>query len=192
MRTKATREDIIQYWTGPKAAERSYPAHRGRWPDHDHIHILRRLCAGKVCDVGCGTGRCADAFEPFFYIGVDINEAAIERARREKPEHVFQLIAWGDKYPAGDTYLFHTSLMHVLDEELGDVLARVWGRIVIFECMQREYRDERHFIFNRTPEEYMTALREVGFEILGLEEYPTAYQVDRQPPLVRRFLVARR
>lgn len=184
-------ERIVEYWHGDKAAERSYPKERGRWPDDDHVPMLQKLCTGFVCEVGCGTGRCADAFPPERYIGVDINPTAIDVARLEHPDHQFKAIRWDDPYPPADSYLFHTCLMHVPDSELRWVLLRARPRIVIFESMMRAYSNPSIFNFQRDPQFYWMQLNSAGFSIMRYFDMPTNYQVAKgdRPPLRRRFMV---
>jgi len=184
------RAACIKRWTGQKAALESYPGHRGRWPDDDHVEILARLCKGFVCEVGCGTGRCSDAFDPEEYIGVDINEAAIGIARAEQPDHHFYTIEWDEKYPLADTYLFHTCLMHVPDEDLDGVLDRCAGRVVIADWMEPKLHNPRGCVFQRDQEAYRQALRRNGFAMLSFEDYETKYQLGRgaDVTLRRRFM----
>jgi hypothetical protein len=188
------RRQVENFWRGEKAARISYPVHRGRWPDEDTQDILRRLCGKEVtvCEVGCGVGRCSDAFSPELYVGLDINRRAIEIAREECPDHEFRHIGWDDPYPSAEAYLFYTTLQHIPDAAVPDVLRRCCGRVVVQEHMLREYRDERKLRFHRTPDEYRDLFEAAGFEVTGFEEHPTRYQVNAagKPPLVRRFLVA--
>ena len=183
--------DIVKYWSGAKAAKRSYPTEKGRFADPDHVGILQRLCKGFVCEVGCGTGRCSDAFEPDGYVGIDINPEAIEIAKTEKPKHAFKVIRWHDEYPDADTYLFHTCLMHVPDDLLDSVLLRAKPRVVIFESMMLEYSNPEEFNFQRTRDAYKSALQRCGFDMVGLEDHSTLYQSDRRRRLElrRRFMV---
>ena len=184
------RRACIKRWRGKDAALESYPIHRGRWPDDDHIGILQRLCTGHVCEVGCGTGRCADAFETYQYTGVDINKAAIEVARVEKPDHLFCEVSWDDMYPLADTYLFHTCMMHIPGEELPSVLERVTGRIVIADWMEPRLHNPRGCIWQRSADEYTTALRMAGFTDIAFEEHDTNYQLSAHSTfkLKRRFI----
>lgn len=186
------KEQVIAFWQGEKAARLSYPMHRGRWPDEDTPAILRQLCIGYVCEIGCGTGRCSDAFTPECYVGLDINEAAVIIAAKENPKHVFYTIKWDDEYPAADTYLFYTTLQHVPDDALLEVFIRCSNRIVIQEIMLRECRNEHLLRFHRSPDDYRDALEAAGFEIIDFREYPTTYQPQRKdrPKFSRRFLVA--
>ncbi len=186
------REQVIQFWRGEKAAELSYPKHRGRWTDDDTVDILKRLCKDNVCEIGCGTGRCSDAFPPRRYVGVDINRAAIMIARLENPRYTFWYILWGDPYPVADTYLFYTTLQHIPDEDIPGVFAKIQGRVVIQEIMLREYRNEAKLRFHRTSKEYEHLLNDAGFAVVKLEEHSTNYQVNRngRPAFTRRFLIA--
>ena len=186
------KEKVIQFWQGDKAAELSYPKHRGRWPDDDTVDILHRLCRGNVCEIGCGIGRCSDAFKRSRYTGIDINEDAIRIAKQENPGYSFIAQSWDESYPIADTYLFYTTLQHIPDEDIPGVLARVKGRIVIQEIMLREFRNEMKLRFHRTPDEYIHLLGAAGFKVKKVEEHPTNYQVNKpgKPKFTRRFMVA--
>jgi trans-aconitate methyltransferase len=147
-----TREEIIRKWTGQAGVERVYNR-ATKWPDPDTVPILRRLCIGTVCEIGCGTGRIAEAFSPDAYIGLDINLAALAIAKQEKPHHSFRLIDWDDAYPEADTYLFFTVLLHVPDHEVMRLIARTRHRIVVVETMARWLR-RAGGEFQRHPEDY--------------------------------------
>jgi 2-polyprenyl-3-methyl-5-hydroxy-6-metoxy-1,4-benzoquinol methylase len=49
----------------------------------------RPLIAGRVLDIGCATGTLAESIEPARYVGVDIDEGALEQARANHPQHRF-------------------------------------------------------------------------------------------------------
>lgn len=186
------REKVELFWQGDKAAELSYPKHRGRWPDDDTVDILHRLCWGNVCEIGCGTGRCSDAFKRSKYTGLDINKNAIRIAQQENPGYSFSLIDWDAPYPSADTYLFYTTLQHIPDEDIAGVFARLQSRVVIQEIMLREFRDEVKLRFHRSPDEYIHLLGTAGFKVVKVEEHPTNYQVNRpgKPKFTRRFMIA--
>jgi 2-polyprenyl-3-methyl-5-hydroxy-6-metoxy-1,4-benzoquinol methylase len=44
---------------------------------------------GKVADVGCGIGRFAQHVSPDRYLGIDVNERALDVARQSFPNHRF-------------------------------------------------------------------------------------------------------
>jgi SAM-dependent methyltransferase len=192
--SESLREQCVRRWTGLRAAREAFPAHRGVWPDEDTPTILARLCPGYVCEVGCGTGRCAEAFSCDGYVGVDINPNAIDLARQARPLHMFMVVAWSDKYPPADTYLFHTTAQHVPDGELQSVFVRCHGRIVIVECMEPVLRGRipSNLAFHRSREDYEHALERAAFHVKHFEEHPTNYQLawPGAPTLYRRAIVA--
>ena len=71
------------------------------WPDKDAPDILRELCEGTVCEIGCGTGRVAALFKAKQYIGFDISELSLEVARKALPDHDFRLLKVGDNVVVG-------------------------------------------------------------------------------------------
>jgi len=154
------RSVTIKAWTTKDAVCHVYPELSDTWPDAHLLPMLKEWCRGSVCEVGCGTGRCSEAFAPDDYVGVDINKYAIKEARRLNPRHSFCEIGWDSEYPDSDVFLFFTVLLHIPDSELGGVLDRATGRIVIYETMDRELRDESHCCFNRSSNEYVSALRD--------------------------------
>ena len=188
---KHRRDAVIEHWRGKKAALTSYPLRLGRWADSNQVSILQRLCKGFVVEIGCGTGRCSDAFEPDKYLGLDINPDAITIACDLNPKHLFRKIGWFDEYPKADTYLFHTSLMHVPDEDLHAVLMRTSSRVVIFEAMEPVLRKPPIY-FHRSAADYIEALKRAGYRYNYIEEYNTNYQLNgpKKPKLKRRFVVA--
>ena len=188
MRSRATRDQVIKRWAGTRAAEESYPKRLGTWADEDHVQVLAELCTGVVCEVGCGTGRCCEAFAEGTYVGVDINGAAVQHARTWHPEHDFRHIGWDDAYPEADTYLFHTCLMHVPNEELAAVLVRAKPRIVIYEVME-PLLNRRALVWHRSVEDYVYALERSTFDVTEHRVLPTLYQPRAGITLQRHFMV---
>ncbi len=185
------RSKVESRWTGVEAALESYPPQYGVFADDDHVDILAKLCKGRICEIGCGTGRCADVFGQQVYVGVDINLKAIELARMEHPGYDFRHIAWDDRYPEADTYLFHTCLMHVPPEELQGVLVRAKPRLVIFESMNAEYDKPHKLAWHRDPREYVYALNKAAFDVTHFEKHKTLYQPNKNgTPRVRCFMIA--
>ena len=184
------RQAVIRQWTGHPAALRTYPRQHGRWPDRDAPGLLQELCQGKVCDVGCGTGRCAEAFHDKDYIGVDINPAALAIAKREWPKHEFQLLQWDDLYPPADTYLFYTLLLHIPDGEIEHIAKRTTNgngksvRVVVFESMDRSLRNPNNGVFHRDVTEYIELFRALGKRVVYYRQF-----TSRCHPYFRQFLV---
>lgn len=130
-----------------------------RFPEVGLFDALRQACVGSVFEFGCGDGRLAPAFDPCGYFGFDINPAALCAARVANPKHLF-----GDEIRDADTFLAHTVLLHVPDDELPDVvaMARCYRRIVISEVMGRKWRRAGNPpVFNREADEYAQAFGKV-------------------------------
>lgn len=178
-------------WTGEKGARLAFPSRMGRWPDDDAVEILQRLCVGNVCEIGCGTGRCAEAFGPDRYMGIDVNPAAIVEARKQFQRHRFAVVDWTADYPDADTYLFYTVLLHVPDCEIPSVLERTRrpeskpSRLVIFESMCGELRKVSTGAFNRDESAYVQALAAMGRRVVSIETLPSKWH-----PFTRTFMVA--
>jgi SAM-dependent methyltransferase len=51
--------------------------------------LQETLTDRSVLDLGCGNGRWLDRFRPSSYVGVDLNAAMLEQARRRCPEATF-------------------------------------------------------------------------------------------------------
>ena len=124
-----------------------------RFPEVGLFPALQRACRGAVFEFGCGDGRLAPAFDRGRYRGFDINPAALLAAQKANPAHRY-VIDWA---PA-DTFLAHTVLLHIPDDEIGAVLdrARSYGRLVIGEVMGRHWRRPGDPpVFNREASEYV-------------------------------------
>jgi SAM-dependent methyltransferase len=180
----------IKQWSGQWGVRNVYPKRHGKWPDSDSIEKLKSLCRGFVCEIGCGTGRCSEAFTSDRYIGIDINESAVKVARQTYPEHRFEAIAWDDDYPVADTYLFYTVLLHVPDEEIISVLRKTNNhnrdsRLVIFETMSRCYRNEEKGNYQRDLSQYEDVMTNSGRTVISAEELQSSVE-----PFLRHFMVA--
>jgi len=163
----------IETWKGAYGMKHQYRGSDEEWPDKDGPDLVRYFVGeGKVCDVGCGIGRVAPLFEPDRYIGIDINEKAVVRARKEIPDHDFEVVEHGE-YPPADTYLFHTVALHIPDDELPNVASRLRGRVVIFESMDRSLRNGG-VNYQRNPEEYQQVFEEAGFTMLLHSRQPSS------------------
>lgn len=138
-RVEMNADQVIAKWRGLRGIERVYP--EGQDYVGKHItNFLLKICKGRVCEVGCGTGRIAKIFDPSRYIGIDINQSAIDIARFDLPKHKFKDVWWGENYPEADTYLFYTVLLHIPDEEVFYCISRTSGRVVVAEPMMRHMR----------------------------------------------------
>lgn len=141
----------MQYWINNSELKHLTPP-GDRFPETNLFETLQSVCVGKVFEFGCGDGRLAPAFDPESYYGMDINPAAIKKARIDNPKYSFGLS------PAtGDTFLAYTVLMHVPDEKIWEVvsLASESYRIVVGEILGRKWRRPGNPpVFNRERQEY--------------------------------------
>ena len=140
------------------------------WPEGEYFSSLLSgfLHGDRVVEIGCGPGRLAKCFPPETYVGLDICPQAVELARERHPQHDFRVIDWSEPLPEGDTALFHTVLLHVPDEALPAMLAKLGGfqRVVVGEILGRKWRRPGNPpVFNREIEEYSTAFQDAGFAL---------------------------
>lgn len=141
-----------EFWRG-NARLRDITPHGERFPEVGLFEALGRACTGSVFEFGCGDGRLSSAFHPDSYVGFDINPHALVAASRANPAHRYVT----DPEPA-DTWLAWTVLLHVPDDEIGEVLdgAKLYRRIVIGEVMGRKWRRAGDPpVFNREAHEYV-------------------------------------
>lgn len=139
------------FWRG-NASLRDITPKGERFPEVGLFNALRTACAGSVFEFGCGDGRLAPAFEPEHYIGFDINPAALAAARRANPAYRFMT-----EWHTADTFLAHTVLLHVPDDEIDGLIDRAlsYSRIVIGEVMGQKWRRPGDPpVFNREASEY--------------------------------------
>lgn len=87
--------------------------------------VLRKegiVDAASVLDLGCGTGTMARTFRPESYVGVDVNDRYIERARATKSGYRFE-VADGRTLPFTDGSFDAVSITGVI-HHLDDASAR--------------------------------------------------------------------
>jgi SAM-dependent methyltransferase len=137
------------------------------WPEGigfaDDLHALAR--SGHVLELGCGAGRLAGFFRPSAYVGVDVCAAALDRAARSHPNHVFALVDTQTALPSADVTLAHTVLLHVPDEDLPGLIGRIRSpRVVVSEILGRHWRRTGNPpVFNREADDYAAAFAAAGF-----------------------------
>ncbi|EXF45267.1 hypothetical protein BAY1663_02346 [Pseudomonas sp. BAY1663] len=123
-----------------------------RFPEIGLFESLREACSGSVFEVGCGDGRLSPAFDPSAYVGMDVNPAALAKARRDNPLHQYV-----EEWQQADTVLAYTVLLHVPDAKLPAMIDQLkkYPRIVIGEIMGRRWRKPGiPPVFNRERAEY--------------------------------------
>jgi SAM-dependent methyltransferase len=157
----------LEYWRSGQGLGNITPGGM-EWPEGPYFAstLSGFLYEGGVVEVGCGTGRLATCFPSDAYIGLDLCPQVVAMARERCPRHDFRVIAWDDPLPEGDTALFHTVLLHIPDELLPTLLAKLGGfrRVVVGEILGRKWRRPGNPpVFNRELEEYREAFAAAGF-----------------------------
>ena len=150
----------------------------GEFPEGwDVVAALRRHVASlpheRIVDFGCGYGRLCGAFDPAKYLGVDINESAIEAARAGHPGRTFQTLSAIGALPPSDLYLAYTVFLHLDDAALKNVLREMAGSaqwIVIVEILGDAPLDRGdacrfrpHSVYHRTKQDYRNLLSAYDF-----------------------------
>jgi len=114
---------------------------------------VSHLLAGKVLDVGCGTGALADIIPATLYCGVDIDELSLQLARQRHPNHNFQ------------------SALPPIEEKFNTIVATAViehvsnPAIFLFELAQRLGDSINDSIILTTPHPYMDWILSLGSRI---------------------------
>ena len=124
-----------------------------RFPEIRLNEALKKACNGSVFEFGCGDGRLSGIFDKNAYFGYDINDFALEAAKKANPEHQY-----GSDLVKADTVLAYTVLLHIPDSEIESVIEsfQYYDTIVIGEIMGRKWRRGGNPpVFNREISEYI-------------------------------------
>ncbi len=109
---------VYSLWQAPFAQQKFEPVERQ----------LAGLTMRRVLDVGCGPGTNADRFADVDYVGIDINESYLVKARRNHAGRFIQAdLATSDLSALGkfDVVLVNSFLHHLPDREVDALLTRV-------------------------------------------------------------------
>jgi SAM-dependent methyltransferase len=116
------RPGVYLAWQRPFVSSKLAPV----WRHTDRATVRR------VLDVGCGPGTNSAEFAGLDYLGVDLNPAYIEHARRNHAGNFQVADVRSDAIPGRGTYDFVlvNSLLHHLDDEtVGSLLAELRGYV---------------------------------------------------------------
>lgn len=166
------------FWQGDRGILNIKPKRIGElWESYDAVQLVSDLVGDMtVVEVGCGQGRFSAAFKPEKYVGVDINEAAIEMSKKGNPNHIFEHIKEYSDIPQREAMLLHSVCLHIPDEEIGFLFERANKRIVLAETMgpRRERAGERPpdlaFHYARTAEDFVKLLQ--GWKLVQMITKP--------------------
>lgn len=177
------------FWQGEDGIRNVIPrsGRSGEYPERpsfDPLTILHDIIKGRpVCEVGCGYGRLADAFEPEKYIGVDCNREAIDRAKVRLPEYSFHVID-EYRYPPTMAKFAYTVAMHIPDEEYPEFIKAMCNstgdQIVIAEILGADKRRKLekkkigyiHATFGRSMDDHEQEFRNNNWSLVTYFERP--------------------
>ena len=167
-RIEQTKQQVESKWIGRSGVSFAHlPGCAKLEPQVEQA--MKKVCTGKVCEVGCGTGRISNYFRPNRYIGLDINHESLAVAEKRNPKYEFDLIMWEALYPTADTYLFFTVMMHIPDGEIFHIVKKLFNRVVIIESMGRWLRDYgKGNNYQRDPFEYRELFKQIGMKEVEL------------------------
>ncbi len=116
-----------------------------------HRAVIRKHLsdAGRILDLGCGTGIYASCFAPESYLGADLSPEYVAAARRKFPGYRFEVQdACSTTYADGqfDACMI-SGVLHHLDDELasrmlgeGARITKRTGKVVIWEDVPARHR----------------------------------------------------
>lgn len=155
----------VEYWRSRAGLQHITPG-KDTWPEGEDFGAwLVELMPGAVLEFGCGTGRLARAFPVERYIGVDVSSHALGAARAQS-QHDFREVGEHETLPVADYAFAHTVLLHVSDDDISAVAARLVSAaptVFVSEIMDRKWRRRGNPpVFNREYSDYIDIFRDAG------------------------------
>lgn len=113
----------------------------------------------RVIDFGCGYGRLCKSFDPEKYLGLDINPAAVEEAKKTFEGYQFALPKEGTL--GADLVFAYTVFLHMPDTQVDELLRNMRCKwLIVGEVLGREWRrDGLPPVYNRDLEDYVRLMR---------------------------------
>ncbi len=155
------------------------PGGSGIFPEGwDPRPFLVMLSADQdTVEFGCGFGRLSGLFDNEKYLGIDLNPEAIRIAKLHAPDHKFELLDYDKPLPDAPYYFAYTVFLHIDDETLPKVLAKIPAsckRFMISEIMGRAWRTDQKAppVFGRDKEEYIQIMKNAGFDFTAHFAFP--------------------
>ncbi|WP_306549232.1 bifunctional 2-polyprenyl-6-hydroxyphenol methylase/3-demethylubiquinol 3-O-methyltransferase UbiG [Desulfobulbus sp.] len=108
---------------------------------------------GRILDIGCGSGALAGMIDPALYVGIDIDETSLNRAKFDFPRHLF------DSFPPVVTENFDTVVSLAVIEHVPD------PTIFLTSLSQYLNNDRTARIVVTTPHPSVGWVHEVGASI---------------------------
>lgn len=182
-----TMESLAEFWRGDNLVNIK-PAVGGEFPEGfdprkvlAHMHLWAG--GGAVTELGCGYGRCAPAFRPGLYTGLDINPAAVDKARQCLPDYRFEVVGAPEQLPGGSLLLAYTVFLHMPDDVLlpwVQAAEACYEHILVCEILGRDWRATAGVtpVFNRELEDYKALL--APFELCAEVRLPYQRYVNSE------------
>lgn len=170
-------KQILEFWK-KEGLRHIKPAVGGEFPEGWNVsdYLKDKVKDNDVIEVGCGYGRLCSSFSATQYTGIDVNPAAIAKAKEVNKKHNFQLYEYPNEMPKSSDKIVYTVLLHVDDDNIlnmAKVIADSSSRVIIGEVMGRSWRrDGNPPVFNREPEEYIKIFEEAGMKFDNQEDLP--------------------
>ena len=176
------REQVMAKWTGKNALSMLYGTDVQLPRFMSAILRLVTPTRSRVVDVGCGDGRLSMFFPKEYYLGLDINQVALDKAKEEHKGFDFRKVGWFDPLPTAGVYLFYTVLLHIPDGDLPNMVNRVrkggegyeesdTTHVVIVEVMKNEWRTVGPD-FQRDYAAYKLVFQRYGFKPVLRVDFP--------------------
>jgi SAM-dependent methyltransferase len=165
--TEWNTKSLRDFWVSDKLANIK-PASWGEFPEgFDSRKVLTNIYqwtgGGRLIELGCGYGRLCNAFPLEDYLGLDVNPAAIAKARELFSNYKFDVIESPEALPSGEILLAYTVFLHMPDEILIkwiSVMTKRYQHIVVCELLGRDWRKTAGTtpVFNRDLKDYVELL----------------------------------
>lgn len=102
--------------------------------------LTKDLSYNRVIDFGCGTGRLCQSFKPESYLGIDIDEEALDNAKERFSHYSFQKLPEGPL--RADLYLAYSVFHYLSDRQLHEVLKNIRCKwLVVGEMLGKEWKN---------------------------------------------------
>jgi SAM-dependent methyltransferase len=182
------------------------------------LPLLSVAAADRVLDLGCGTGRWAEAIAPGVdaYLGIDFSEALLDVARTRAPKAVFQsmnvaaLDATALALPAPFTVMICSGILIYINDDDIRALFRAISSVAAASCriylrepmavdkrltLDRHWSDElqdHYSAIYRTRDEYVELFADLaGFQVRD-EGEPFSQELQNRADTRQRYMLLSR
>ena len=121
--------------------------------------MAEELGYSKVIDFGCGHGRLCESFHPEGYLGIDIDQKALDTARSRFQNYQFSLANEIPRF--ADIYLAHSVFNQFSDKALHETLKLIRCKwLILAESLNMQWKSAKAVpIYSRDLDEYVRIMR---------------------------------